>query len=273
MKAFIAVNSAPHQVEAADRLSESLKRHGINCQTGSPGEAAPCDFLAVWGYRFRNLIERARSKGIPVLVMEAGHLQPRAEWTSLGWNGLAGRGLYPKAEDSGRRFWRHFADHYQPWKDPGDYALVLGQVPNDHALAGQDARAWAQQATDRLIERGWRVRYRPHPKCLEADDRWCPKGAHFLPQSLAFDLARADVAVTFSSTAGVEAALDGVPVIACDEGAMCRPVAAHSLDDNPRCPNRMDWCADMAWTQWTDTEIRTGEAWEAVKTCGVLGTA
>lgn len=57
----------------------------------------------------------------------------------------------------------------------------------------------------------------------------------------------------------------GVPVIACDPGAMCWDVAAHGLDAEIVRPSRDAWAARLAWTQWTIDEIESGEAWSHVR--------
>lgn len=263
MKAVIHANGMAHQIQHAHAMKMGLARHGISVAMALADNPAPCDFAVVWGWRQRRVIDAGR----PMLVMERGHVQPRMEWVSCGWDGLGGRGRYPEPADRGDRWYRHFAHHLKPWRTNSGYALLCGQVVGDASIAGIDFHKWAAGTTKRLLQRGYRVVYRPHPQTSRCGIMWCPDGADISQRALSEDLAHAAVAVTYNSTSGVDAALAGVPVIACDEGSMAWPVAAHGLDADLVTPDRAGWCNRLAWSQWRIAEIEDGSAWDALKTC------
>jgi hypothetical protein len=75
--------------------------------------------------------------------------------------------------------------------------------------------------------------------------------------TLAEDLARAAVCVTWNSNAGVEAVLAGVPTVSMCKGSMAYDVTGHVIGDMLRLP-REDWAARLAWCQWLPEEIATG---------------
>lgn len=266
-KAIIHVNHALHQMEHGQALKSGLERHGWQAEFVPANEPRPGDLVSIWGFKQPGVIEAARKAGTPVLVMERGHVQPRMIYTSMGFDGLAGRGRYPAIEDGGVRWQNHFGKLMQPWSQDGRVALVCGQVKGDAALYGVNFEKWAQEVTDALLRQGAWVVYRPHPLMLRHDQRWCPQGAEFSTHPLETDLARAAVCVTFNSTSGVEAALAGVPVIACDEGSMVRAVAVHDIAQPVIRPDRSAWAHRLAWCQWRLEEIADGTAWEAVSTC------
>ena len=144
---------------------------------------------------------------------------------------------------------------------------VLGQVPGDAALYGLDLDAWAQRTCAALLAQGRTVRYRPHPLVRRCGDVRCPAGATGSTGSLDEDLAGAALAVTFNSTAGVEAVLAGVPTVALDVGAMAWPVTTHDLA-SVQTPEREPWAHRLAWCQWTIEEIASGLAWEHLAAAG-----
>lgn len=78
------------------------------------------------------------------------------------------------------------------------------------------------------------------------------------------DLHWAALAVSYNSTAGVEAVLAGVPTVTLDEGAMAWPVSGHTIFDRVK-PDREAWCHQLAWTQFSLDEIRSGFCWEMLK--------
>lgn len=250
-KAVIHANRSQHQTEHASLVVEGLGRHGIECETVPYNEPHKADFCIMWGWRQHSVINHAKANGMPILVMERGHLQPRMEFTSFGWNGLGGRGTYPKQEHAGSRWGKHWG-HMDPWKWGGKYALVIGQVPGDASIVGVDFNYWVEHVTEELTKRNYKVKFRPHPLVSEV-------------ASLADDLKNAELAVTFNSTAAVECVLAGVPTMAFDRGSMAWPVTTHFFDETPRRFNRSEWVCDLACCQWNAEEIRSGEAWEAVK--------
>lgn len=257
-------NNARHQQEHVAWMLEGFARHGVSGTVVPRNIQAPGDIHVVWGWKQPVVIAHCKAEGKPILVMERGHLQPRMEFTSLGWGGLARRGRYPGKDICGDR-WRKHWGAMEPWKDGGEYALVIGQVDGDASLYGVNFNVWAQKATNALLGRGLAVRYRPHPLMLRNDRLWRPDRAEFSTRTLAEDLAGAAVCVTYNSTTCVEAVLAGVPTVTSDEGAMAWPVTSHSVDAPAEKPDRREWADDLACCQWSADEIRTGEAWEAVR--------
>lgn len=123
---------------------------------------------------------------------------------------------------------------------------------------------WLHRTAATLKHAGFQVSYRPHP--LEPG-AFCPEDAVLAEGSLDDALAAADLAVTFNSTAGVEAALAGVSVVALDEGAMVWDVAQHGIlepEFSVYCPDRTVWADRLAWAQYSFDEVRSGFAWECV---------
>ncbi len=266
MKVAIHVNNAAHQRTHGAAMKAGLERHGIAVEFAPFNEPQPCDVAVIWGWKQPLVTASAPA----TLVMERGHLQDRMAYTSCGWNGLAGRGSYPDAPDAGARWRERFAHLLKPWKPEPQaetYALLLGQVPGDAALYGLDLDAWAQRTCDALLASGRMVRYRPHPLVLRCGDVRCPAGALGSAASLDEDLAGAALAVTFNSTAGVEAVLAGVPTVALDAGAMAWPVTTHDLANVQR-PDREPWAHRLAWCQWTIEELASGLAWEHLAAAG-----
>jgi len=269
LKAAISVNHSSHQREHGEAIKNGLERHGIKTgfiQDNSPYEDA--DFHVVWSIKKLAVMDWRRRTGKPVLIMERGHVGDRMKYTSCGWNGLGHRGIYPKAVDGGERWRKQYSDLMRPWRKPGDYVLLIGQVPTDSALDGLKIglNRWAQNVTNQLLAMGHKVVYRPHPWTIaNGYDSRGPKGSSPSKGTLEEDLRSALICVTYNSTAGVESVLLGVSTITLDEGAMAWPVSSHALVDPITQPDREVWAHDLAWTQWTLEDMRSGYAWEYLK--------
>lgn len=241
-----------------------LRKHGLNPEERSPASIRVSDLAVIWAHRHTEMFASQREAGNHYLVMERGYLGDigmRRAWTSLGFDGLNGRARFPKAPD-GERWERHFGRMMQPWKDSGDVAVVMGQVKGDASLRGFDIHDWYEVAACNLAAE-WKIPvvFRPHPNDQTAKT---PTGAQRHGGAIAELLGRARVVATFNSTSGVESVLAGVPTISCDKGSMAWDVTAHDWDHCCK-PDRTKWAQDLAWTQWSDAEMSSGQAWEHLR--------
>ena len=103
------------------------------------------------------------------------------------------------------------------------------------------------------------MRFRPHPVAVQRGQHHNVPRAVTSEQSLADDLAGAAVVVTFNSNTGVDAVLAGKPTVTMDAGAMAWPVTDHVLGQHGEY-DRESWAYRMAWKQWRDEEISSGDA-------------
>ena len=246
-----------HQVGPHDAMADGLKRHGVEVVRVTEGQPVEGDAVVCWGWRIGR---KLRDDGFDVLVMERGYvgdIEARRKWVSCGWNGLNGRAKFPKAED-GKRWREHFSGYMQPWQYKDGHVLLVGQVPGDAAVRGGKHLEWLREAYAEIIALGEKVVFRPHPMAGAVS---YGNLAPVSTSSLADEWARAKYVVTFNSNTGVDAALAGVPVVVMDEGSMAWPVAGHEIGDI-EMPDRDTWAHNLAYAQWSEDEIRAGEAWE-----------
>lgn len=254
----------------AEAVAAGMERVGdeVLWCTGTQRSALPppadVDGVLVWAWR--NAI-RYRQQGYDVLLMERAYLGDRFTWTSLGWNGLNNRARFPNVDDGGARFREHFGDLMKPWRPAGQqsgYALLLGQVPSDSAIrcAGVRFEQWALETARELKARGWEVRFRAHPRCPRLQ---IPGVERLPPGDIERDLDGAGLAVTLNSNAGVLAVLYGTATVTMDEGAMAYDVTAHDLERPITTPDRAEWAARVAWSQWLLEEVAEGPGWPHVR--------
>ena len=247
-----------------DAFVTGLRKHGIEPEERRAEAWRVSDLAVVWAHRDAKLHKMQHEAGNHYLVLERGYIgdiDNRRRWTSMGYDGLNGRADFCNAGAGPDRWEQHFAGFMQPWKEGGDYALLMGQVRGDASLAGVDIEGWYAETAYCLVERGLTVMFRPHPRY----PAMAPGGAYALVGSLEGALSGAALAVTWNSTSGVDAVLSGVPTIAMDKGSMAWDVAAHGLYEEPSRPDRMSWAERLAYCQWNDDEISGGVAWEHLR--------
>lgn len=200
--------------------------------------------------------------------MERGYLGDRFSWYSLGWNGLNGNAefrTYPR-DDNGMRFHRNHGALMKPWRDgsQGRYVLLLGQVPGDAALRGQDLLPWYRTAALNAHNAyEMPVRFRNHPVAEQRGYRLNPSYTERIEGTLEEALAGAFVAVTYNSNSAVDAVLAGVPTVTVDRGSIAWDVCAHHVGSIAR-PDRGPWASRLAWKQWRLNEIAQGAPFETL---------
>ena len=132
---------------------------------------------------------------------------------------------------------------------------------------GVDIKPW-QTGGSRVVLCGQTESYSPQWARLE-DWYGSVKATHFkahpqginptgLPDVRDFENCRC--AAVLNSSIAVQCVLAGVPTVTWDEGCMAWDVTGHSLKDI-RMPDRLPWCHVLAFTQWSDDEIREGTLW------------
>ena len=253
----------------------SAKQAGIlrGFAAGIPGAEAhslsryvDCDIAVIFGlvkhsypatWAKREVL--ARHSGRRLIVIESAFLR-RGEYYQIGFGGAAGHADFRNQGAPADR-WRALGVNSKPWRRrPDGPVVVCGQLRRDTQVQDSDHDAWCRRVVEHYRRRGARVLFRPHPREREPGSYGVP--SHLIDTRPLRDvLAEAQCFVTYNSTAGVDAAIKGVPVVACDAGSMAWPVAAHGLGAPPRFPSRRAWLAGLGYAQWTLAEMRAGLPW------------
>ena len=250
-----------------DAFANGLSRHGIYPIRRPGSHRLPnADLVVFWSHKVGHVIEHQRNFGKDYLVLEHGYFGDRVnKFASARFNGLNGSAqniMFISDAPSDR--WEKHEVEVKPWKCDGEYALILGQVDGDASLvqSGFSKRWYSEAAVIARNTFGLPVRFRPHPKSRPTTEI---NGARTLVGSLEEALDGAAFAITWNSTAGVNAVLYGVPTAACDGGSMARPVAAHFPSGPILKADRKPWLNHLAYCQWTKEEFASGEAWDHLR--------
>lgn len=235
---------------------KGLRAAGHEVRDELPRHLGPEVALLIWN-RYGHVhdmalqVERA---GGTVLVAENGYLgvggtspkfdvhpngpQPHHYYAlSRGWHN--GRGEW---HAGGPERFTALGVDLKPWRAGGDYVLVC---PNRAFGVGEQLMHpdWGERTADRLRKLGHKVRLRGHP----GNDK--PK------RGIEEDLAGASAVHIWSSSAGVHALAQGIPVTCLAPYWICKGAG----DGKPISMSRRDAMERMAWAQWTLAEIESGE--------------
>ena len=146
---------------------------------------------------------------------------------------------------------------FKPWRYSEDI-LLCGQVPWDASVDHTYHQEWIHVTAERLkVLTKRKILFRPHPQAP------LPPFTGIGYQTGPVDWERIHACVTFNSNTAVEAALAGVPVFVDDIGSMALRIANRKLDaiEAPALPSREQWAYDLAYCQWTPSEMMEGKTW------------
>lgn len=178
----------------------------------------------------------------------------------------------------------------KPWRKTGDYILVILQRPGDSSLKRLvdqhgDYETFLTNTLDCVRANTDRpIVIRLHPlrqdrqiellKNIESrlgsvkysgiTTGNTPGSVLEGGDSLARDLANAWAVVGFNSNALTESVCEGVPTFSLCSSSMAWPVSNHNLSnlDNPRRDIERDqWLWDLAYCQWKESEVASGQMW------------
>ena len=261
--------SADHQIDTANKFISGLKHHGNFGTVSHPCRADyTSDLILAWGLRNCKRVRGTSNKDF--LIMERAYLGDRFNWVSLGYNDLNNRADFLNQDMPSDRWNKYWKDLKKDWKLEGDHILLTLQVRGDNSLNHvkvdyQKIINDIRKYTDRPIL----IRDHPHRK-----NTWgaslTGKNVKYANCNIPVEKAVSDarVVVTINSNSGVDAIMQGTPVINFDYGSMVWDVAVQndlSKIENPDMPDVTQWCYNIAYTQWLPEEIESGEAWNHLK--------
>ena len=259
MRAFCLIREKPCYRREA--FTGGLKAAGHEVQLRQPDRFDRDTLFVTWN-RYQAMHEialRVEKGGGRVLVAENGYLgqgggtpkfqvhpggpQP-GHYYAIAESWHNGGGRWP--EGGPERFARLHVE-LKPWRSDGEHILIC---PNRSFGVGDRVMHpdWAERRAEKLKKATNRpVRIRLHPGNDE------PK------RPLAEDLRCAWAVVIWSSSCGVHALADGIPVFCEAPHWILKGAAATGTIDAPVMPERAPHFERLAWAQWTCAEISTGE--------------
>ncbi len=259
MKALLVAKDGKdfqHQHDVMRALASGMERCGIETRL-KPTPAYPRsddDFVVSWGDKIHYQASDAQH-----LILECGYIngtgrnytENRLRFISTSWNRRHGLSdwIWPDEADGER--WGALGIELRPWRQDGEYVLLLEQHAGDKAAP--DVVRFRQDIADECERRHWTLRVRHHPHNYRNE---CP---------LDEDLADATLAITWCSTAAVEAVIAGVPTYTLGPGSIAAPVTRHLLEHGPFIGDRSEWANRLAYRQWTVAELADGSAWPHIQ--------
>jgi hypothetical protein len=239
-----------------DVFMAGLRAAGYATEEGFPRcPVRPDDIMIMWNRKgeYERHADLFEGMGGKVLVAENGYIGKDAnghQHYALAIHGHNGSGLW---YSNGPDRFRALGLELKPWRTDGRHILVCPNrfIAPKWFLMPSDWERTTVAALRRLTDRP--IRVRPHP------GHWKRLTEH--PSiGLARDLENAWACVIWSSSAGLHALVNGIPVIRT--GPFWVAAGADGTDlaaiENPPMPDRVPVFECIACAQWSLAEIASG---------------
>ena len=248
--------------------------------------------------RRRDLVERAKKKGIFIITFDGGILSsfgntitdPNHHWRVAVYSPMNNGNFLSDYSPPDR--WEKMKDiwniRYDPWRKtrPDDPILFVLQPQDNWSMNELDPIKWFNDVYKKLrpiTKRKFLVR--PHPNHVAAMEKRLnefPKdGVEVIIGQKFFKgdekkyyrlnyqdaLNNCHAVVTHNSTACIDSCVRGVPTFCTSDLALAWPVANKDLTkiENPEYPDRDQWVYDLGYKQWTEKEIKDGTVFKRFK--------
>lgn len=257
-----ALNSKP----VFESLKQGLLKLGHTLVNS--GEDLAVIWSVLWQGRMKGnqrIYEICKSRNIPVMIVEVGNLKRNVTWR-LSINNINGLGIFGNDTDldqsRSQKLGITLLEEKQNRKNP---ILIACQHQNSLQWSGMPSmQTWAATTITRLRERTQRpIVVRPHPRNIFSLNI---SGVSLqIPNKINNSYDDFDIdydyhcIINHNSGPAVQAAIKGIPVI-CDQSSLAYAVSDTIENvEQPRLKDRSDWFLRLCHTEWTLSEIETGE--------------
>lgn len=165
----------------------------------------------------------------------------------------------------------------KPWKKYGDYILITCQRDGGWSMDGLKVINWLHPLIQRIrrhTDKKIRVRFHPGDKKIQKHIMQLHAIGHKVDISsptstLLKDLHDAYAVVSYNSSPGVVAAIEGVPIFVLDPTRSQAADVANTDLSKIEKPNyefdREAWLRRLAMSHWRLDELKTGECWKHMR--------
>lgn len=265
----------------------------IGCMFGYGGKNQPHHTKG----RRRDLVERAKQKGIYIITFDGGILSsfgntithPKHHWrvslySPMNNGNFLSDNSPPDRWEMMKTLWNV---KYEPWRksEQDDPILFVLQPKDNWSMDELDPIDWFMGVYEKLrpiTQRKFLIR--PHPNHMAQminrknefpEDCTLIEGqAHYKGDEKKYyrfnfqeAITNCHAVVTHNSTASIDSCVRGIPTFVTSDLAICWPVANQDLNniETPAYPDRTQWVHDIGYKMWSTDEIRSGVVFKRFK--------
>jgi hypothetical protein len=201
-------------------------------------------------------------------------------WYRVGLNGfLADTGNFNnkhKGMDRWHVIRKNLNVELKAYNNPGEYIIVALQLPGDASLRGASIEKWCRNVCiDIRKYTDMPIIIRTPQLTREYNRKWLDEALRVpnvrlekgTKENMLPMLEKAHCAVTYSSGFGIDAIINGCPVIAMSPSSFVYEICDNTVEtiNNPSKPNRDQLMFNLSYAQWHISEIENGYPWRHLR--------
>jgi len=256
---------ALNSVDIFNAFAEGVTQSGFNISDSD--DSIPVIWSVLWYGRMlgnRQIYYRAMQQKTPIIIIEVGNLIRNTTWR-ISVNHVNNQGLFGNDQQLDFDRSKKLGVHLQPLNNKrNSTVLIAAQHERSLQWEGKSSMSsWTETTIKEIRKYTDRpIIVRPHPRS--------PFSLSYLgvkittPQKIPNTYDNFDInynfhcVVNYNSGPGVQAAIQGAPIIV-DRTSLASPVSDHlSNIENPQLPDRTEWFTHLCHTEWTREEIAQG---------------
>lgn len=260
-RAWCLVRDQPHYRREAFVSGLAASGYTVQPDAGGTPDAGPGDLVVGWNRYgwIEQIADAVEARGATFVCAENGYIQGRHDGGSYYALAIHGHNGSGTVRVGGPERWDALGVQLKPWRTEGKHILVAAN--RSFGMRGFIMPdRWGENTAEALRKLTQReVRLRLHP------------GNNRPAVPLENDLRDAHAVVIWSSSVGVKALIEGIPVVCCAPWWICKkatlPLDAYGAAiDSPiafQCDESADIARqyameELAWSQFSVAEIASG---------------
>lgn len=275
MRVVFFASSKERELNLGNAFVRGAARHKVKAEVRelvATPDFKGADAVAMVGVKSRRLFHACLAAGVVPIILDKGYVRTRRPGERVWeyWRVAVGdhhptAGLMDEAMPADR--WEGLELECKRWRPSGLQILLAGSSAKYHEFYGlPEPTEWATSVVGELRKHTTRpIVYRPKPSW---DGAVPIPGTHFSgpKENVMNAMANAWAVVTHGSNITFEAALEGIPSIVLGN-AVAAPISSHELSEinEPKLGRRRQWLHNLAYRQFTETELETGFAWPHIR--------
>jgi hypothetical protein len=169
---------------------------------------------------------------------------------------------------------RDLGINLKDWRTTGNHILICTQRNGGWSMKGLNVNQWLEKTVDEIKKYSDRpIIVRGHPGDKMAASYLRSKPGRYTVSTnehILQDFANAWAVITYNSTPGVAAAIEGIPAFITDpvpQTSQAYPVGNYDLSyiENPELKDRQQWIERLSMCHWHFGELSNGSAWQHMR--------
>lgn len=294
MRGIPANNRNPEKPEIINNFAIGVNKTGVDrgivCYDTKP---VNCDVAVIQGYVHersegsphlnlrRSVIEHQAANNKRTIIVDSNLFLYRDPGNTKRFLRYSYDGVFPTTGEYCNDKWEEqrweklrtqIGFDLQPYKgNKGKFILICAQRDGGWSMGGKRVVDWVLEILPEIKKYTDKpVMLRFHP----GDGNWRHHYKKLIKtgiilsrtKTLLEDLGQAAAVITYNSSPGVAAAIEGVPVYVTDptpENSQAFDVSHHNLSalENPQEFDRETWIRKLAMCHWNQEDLKSGECW------------